>query len=514
MTNPLPGSPRRHSLSGKLGLLLLVALALAPRLSGLDSPPVDAHHVRQADTANIARNMLREGIDVLHPRIDWAGPDGGYVESELPLYAASVALLWRALGQNYQPEPTWPRLISILCWLLGGVVLLALVHRRLRGPPWVYVLLYAFSPLAIVFSRNIQPDPMAVLLLLIGLERADAAAERDGASAWLGALVAGLAMGLAVAAKGTLALFLPLIPAILWARHRSVAAPRAALALLPAVLIPALWYWHAHTTLGAEGASFGLWGASAHKWGGPGLWFDLATWRAILGSAAAETLTPLGLVLLVRGIVVARRDPELRMYVFGVLLLAVGCVVLAEGFALHNYYQLPLVPFASVLCGAALVDGSKRLAQWGALSNRMRAGLAASALLLVIISVQVGAGFHSQSLRRDLRVEEVSRGASAMLPRQHSVVVADRHPQTIIYAIDRRGWHRTRLPPRELRKLQGLGAEYLLLTDTVSEFRAPEMHRYLRLAAVREASGPGWVLYWLRAAPPLQPAASTAPGGG
>jgi len=495
-------------------MLLLAALALAPRLSGLSSPPVDSHHVRQADTANIARNMLREGVDVLHPRIDWAGPAGGYVESELPLYAASVALLWRALGEDYRPDPTWPRLISILCWLLGGLVLLALVQRRLRGPPWVYLLLYAFSPLAIVFSRNIQPDPMAVLLLLIAVERADAGADRDGPSAWLGALVAGLVLGLAIAAKGTLALFLPLLPAILWARRRPAAAPRVALALLPAVLIPALWYWHAHTTLGAEGASFGLWGASAHKWGGPALWFDLTTWRAILGSLVAETLSPLGLILLVRGGFIARRNPELRMFVFGVLLLAIGCVVLAEGFALHDYYQLPLVPFASVLCGAALVDAAKRLAQWGALSNRVRGGLALSALLLVIISLQIGAGFYGQSLRRDLRVEEVSRGAAAMLPRQRSVVVADRHPQTVMYAIDRRGWHRTRLPPRELRKLQGLGAEYLLLTDTVAEFRAPEMHDYLRLAAVREASGPGWVLYWLRPAPPLRPASDAGPGGG
>ena len=98
-----------------------------------------------------------------------------------------------------------------------------------------------------------------------------------------------------------------------------------------------------------------------------------------------------------------------------------------------------------------------------------------------------------------------------MLPRKHSVVITDRHPQTIMYAIDRRGWHRTSLPPRELRKLQGLGAEYVLITSTVSEFRDPLMVAYLRLAAIREASGPGWVLYRLRDAPPLRAPPTDAP---
>ncbi len=511
MNIPVPGSSHRHSPRALVALLLLFSFALTVRLNSLQAPPVDVHHVRQADTASIARNMLREGIDILHPRIDWAGPEAGYVESELPLYGAMVAGLWRALGQNYLPDHRVPRLVSIACWLLGGLLLLRLVRRRLRGPPWVYLLLYAFSPLAIVFSRNIQPDALAVLFMLLAIERADASSEGEGAAPWIAALLAGVAMGLAIAVKGTLALLLPLLPAILLARRRPGARRRVVVAMLSSVLLPVLWYWHAHYTLGADGASFGLWGKTAHKWGNPSLWFDVATWRAIVGSAITQTLSPLGLLLLIWGAALARRRAELRMFVVAVLSVAAGFVVLTEGFALHNYYQLPLVPFASVLCGAALVDVGGRLAQWGALTGRMRAAIAASVFLLAVLSVQLGTGFVSQSLLRDQRVEDLSRGVSAMLPRKHSVVITDRHPQTIMYAIDRRGWHRTSLPPRELRKLQGLGAEYVLITSTVSEFRDPLMVAYLRLAAIREASGPGWVLYRLRDAPPLRAPPTDAP---
>jgi hypothetical protein len=312
-------------------------------------------------------------------------------------------------------------------------------------------------------------------------------------------------MGLAIAVKGTLALLLPLLPAILLARRRVGTRRRVVLAMLCALWLPALWYWHAHYTLGAEGASFGLWGKTAHKWGSPSLWFHMATWRAIVGSTITQALSPIGVLLVIRGAVLARRQAELRMFVVAVLFVGAGFLVLAEGFALHNYYQLPLVPFASVLCGAALVDSGGRLAQWGALTGRMRAAIAASVLLLAVLSVQIGAVFVGQSLLRDQRVEDLSRGVSAILPRKSSVVITDRHPQTVMYAIDRRGWHRTFLPPRELRKLQGLGAEYLLITSSVSEFRDPQMLAYLRLAAIREASGPGWVLYKLRPAPPLRP---------
>ena len=506
MSTLFPKPSHRYSARTLISLLVLGSLALALRLPSLDAPPVDVHHVRQADTANIARNMLRDGIDIFHPRIDWAGPEAGYVESELPLYGALVAGLWAALGQDYLPDHRVPRLVSIACWLLGGLLLSALVRRRLRGPPWVYLLLYAFSPLAIVFSRNIQPDALAVLLLLLAIERADRSSAGEGIRSNGAALCAGAALGLAIAVKGTVALLVPLVPAILWARRRGGVLGKVLLVLVPALLLPALWYWHAHQTLGAEGASFGIWGKTAHKWGSPGLWFSLSTWRPIVGSAIVQTLSPLGALLLVRGALLARPQAELRMFVVALLFVAAGSVLFTEGFVLHNYYQLLAVPFASVLCGAALVDVGGRLASWGALSSRMRAAIALSVLVIFILSLQMGATFVGESLRRDQRVEELSLGVSAMLPRKHSVVVVDRHPQTIIYAIDRRGWHRTALHPRELRKLQGLGAEYVLLTSSVDEFRDPLMLAYLRLAAIREASGAGWVLYRLRVAPPIEPA--------
>src|SRR5689334_24861527 len=76
-------------------LLALVALTLALRLVDVDKPFLDLQTWRQADTAAIARNYYEEGLDFLHPRVDWRGDTPGYVEMEFPLYNFLVACGYR-----------------------------------------------------------------------------------------------------------------------------------------------------------------------------------------------------------------------------------------------------------------------------------------------------------------------------------------------------------------------------------------------------------------------------------
>ena len=490
-------------------LLLLVLGALLLRAPGLASPPTDIHHVRQADTASIARNFVREGVDLLRPRIDWAGPDAGTVESELPLYAGATAALWRVSGTT---SPVWPRALSILAWMLGGLALLALVRRRLEGPGWAYLALYFFAPLALAFSRTVQPDALALCLLLWGLERADAAGDRESRGL-PGALLAGLLGGLAVACKGTLAFAAPLLLLLAAGRGGRSALPRAMALAGPLVLIPLGWYWHAHAHLGTDGATFGLWGEGAHKWGGLSIWLDAETWRAVLGTLVFHTLTPVGGVLAAFGVGCARQHPGLRPWALGLGLGLVAMVVVADGFRLHNYYQLPLVPFGSVLAGA------------GALELRRRsqgAGRGAAAALLVVLlalgglSALHGLTFARDALLRDSRIEVAGLALSYVVPAERALVVVDRHPQTLLYAIDRRGWHRTSVSYGGVLELEDLGAEYLLLTETSPSWSDPGLLASLQDERPLVARSPGWLLFQLqrvvaRSAPP--PAAAPPPSG-
>ncbi len=499
------GRARAHVL---LLLLLLVGATLL-RLPGLSSPPTDIHHVRQSDTASIARNFVREGIDLLRPRIDWAGPDAGTVESELPLYTAATAALWRVSGTT---GLAWPRGLSILAWLLGAAALFVLVRRRLEGPQWAYLALFLFSPLALAFSRTVQPDALALCLLLWSLERADAAGDRDRGGLAVAAS-AGLLGGLAVASKGTLAFAVPLVLLLAVGRGGRAGLSRAATSAVPLVLLPAAWYWHAHAHLGVDGATFGLWGAGAHKWGGPGIWFGVDTWRALMGTLVSHTITPVGVVLVLAGVAAARGRPGLRPWALGLGLGLVAMVLVAEGFVLHNYYQLLLVPFASVLAGAGALELRRRATASGP-------GTVAVLLMLLLalgaFSALQGLVFARDALLRDARIEVAGLALSYVVPLGHSLVVVDRHPQTLLYATDRRGWHRTEVSYGDVLQLEDIGAEYLLLTETSPSWRDPGLLTSLEDERPLVARSPGWLLFQLQRELPRPAPTPEAPaeGGG
>ena len=92
----------------------ILCLGFLLRGIGISNPPLDAHHTRQSDTVSIAMLMVEKNFTLLWPEIGWAGPDGGVVESELPLYSCIVAIGW-----YYFPlmEYAWPRILSILSWI-------------------------------------------------------------------------------------------------------------------------------------------------------------------------------------------------------------------------------------------------------------------------------------------------------------------------------------------------------------------------------------------------------------
>jgi len=480
-------------------LVLLLAIGLLLRLPGIAAPPLDAHHVRQADTASIARVMAREGIDLLHPRIGWAGPQAGTVESEFPLYAAVTALGWKVLNSEDGSVPAWPRVLSILAWLVGGLALAVLLRRRLPDLPlWLPMLLYALSPLGVLFSRAIQPDALAVAFLLWGLERADAASTR-GADGLRSVLLAGVLFGLAIVTKGTLVFWLPLLPLV---AGRSTGPGVGVLigSVCIAAFTGAAWYLHAHLNLGVDGASFKIWGPSAGKWGTASVWFDLATWRYVIGTAVSHTTTLTGVVLLAGGCVEARREPALRPWLAGLALGGLAMLAVTAGFRDHNYYQLPLVPFLSVLVGAGLAALWRSRRGW---RRPVQAMVGGGFLILTLLSLYQARLFVSEGLAQDQRLAVVAASAGAVLPPGVAMVVVDRHPQTLLYALDQQGWHRQTLDLDELQRLEGWGAEALLVTDTSPVWSDAELVRELRQGRPLVARGEGWNLLRLRVGKPL-----------
>lgn len=139
----------------------LLGIGLALRLYGLQSPFLDFHSWRQADTAAIARYFFERDSNILHPQLPYYGPPPNYAELEFALIPWITAWLYGLSG-----EQEWvARLVVIAFSMLAplGIYYIGrLLWNKWTGVATAGVL--CLSPFFIYFSRSYQPDvPMLAL---------------------------------------------------------------------------------------------------------------------------------------------------------------------------------------------------------------------------------------------------------------------------------------------------------------------------------------------------------------
>ncbi len=156
-----------------LAFILIVSLLF--RLYRVDAPLSDAYSWRQADTAAVARNFVRNGFTLFMPKYDdlssiQSGQDNpdGLRFVEFPIYNA-------LMGLSYLVLPTIPieihgRLISILFSLITLSVLYYLLlkeHSRLSAV--IGSAVFGMLPAFVFFSRVVLPEPTAVGFMFLSI---------------------------------------------------------------------------------------------------------------------------------------------------------------------------------------------------------------------------------------------------------------------------------------------------------------------------------------------------------
>lgn len=145
-----------------LGVIVVVAIIL--RLFNLTTPVADWHSFRQADTASVTREYVKQGIDLLHPKYQdlsniQSGLDNleGYRMVEFPLINAVIAF-----GVTYVGLPlvATSRVVSIAFSVLTLLSLYFLV-KELSGRKTAFLtaIVFAILPYSIFYSRVIMPEP-------------------------------------------------------------------------------------------------------------------------------------------------------------------------------------------------------------------------------------------------------------------------------------------------------------------------------------------------------------------
>jgi hypothetical protein len=423
-------------------LLAVVAVASAPLLI---AAPFDAHHVRQCATLAMAESWGSG------PAPAWALAERG----GLPLFEAVLGFALRLTGGLWAAPLA--RTISLVAWLVAAREVGLWGARRLFVPASWAAAGMLLSPLALLYGRAAQPDALAAALLAWGLARTDRGDRWD-------AVAGGIAVGLGGAMDaGVLGVALP---TLILARSP---APRRGAAALLAGLLP---------------------GAAAVAGFPPDV--PAATGGAVgvlVPVVLFTVLTPLGALLLAS--CAAEAPLGAAPFAAGLAGAAAWIAVFRSYAAEHHYALLLLLPCLSPLIAAG---AAALLRRGAALPQAGRGALAGLALVLAAASAIEGGRFLGRSLRQDSRVPTVARAAAELVPADRLVVVADRHPQSVLYAMGRRGFPRHRVDIAEIARLEAAGADALLLTETSPSWADADLRGRLLERRRVAAYGDGFVL--------------------
>lgn len=225
-------------------LLLILCMAIVPRLYKINQPFVDLAGWRQTSVAMMADNYFHRNSNILYPEVSWNGPGESYNGREFQTVSYTASLLYRVFGQH-----EWVgRIINILFGLWGIFALYQLV-RRLWDEPHAFLsaAVLAVLPGAIYFDRSFLPDPAMVSLVITSLWFFIAYLQTDSRRYFIAALLTAT-LGFLTKITGMIVL-LPLLYAtiVILSRRKALHFSRVIGILLPALgvfaVVAAYYLW-------------------------------------------------------------------------------------------------------------------------------------------------------------------------------------------------------------------------------------------------------------------------------
>ncbi len=339
-------------------LSLILLMALMVRLYKIDAPIADWHSWRQADTAAVTRNFIKEGFNLLYPKDDdMSGISEHPITNtnrfrfvEFPIYNITTYPFYLFFGV----EDKYSRLVSVL-FSLGSIIFIYLICKRYLGvaASLLTTFVYALLPFNIFFSRTTLPEPTFLFFALGMMYFVDS---------WIwdrkGDIPAGplrrsfsevdrqvwgfIFTAIAFLIKPWAIFFvLPLIYSILKKEKTKKGCLKYLyffiLALLPFI------FWRLWILQSPEGIPASSWLLNGdHIRFRPAFW-----WWLISERIGREILGATGLVLFIIGFLIKPKNGNFFMH-FWLLSLFLYFTIFATGNIRHDYYQYIFVPVAAI----------------------------------------------------------------------------------------------------------------------------------------------------------------------
>lgn len=445
-----------------LGLILIFAFQV--RTYRLDRPIADWHSWRQADTAAVTRNFVKEGFTPFAPKFDDMTPlsegelpnPNRFRYVEFPAYNILVYPLWLL----FPFQEAMARLVSIFL-SLGSIVFMFLLVARFAGSilGLLSAFIFAFLPYSIFYSTVIMPEPLLIFSMLATLLFFDVWLEkkRELIKEIPLALLAILFPALSLLTKPT-AIFLAIPLFYLAFRHLGFSlfkSPKIWLLVIFTVLPFLLWRFV--TLQHPEGVPRFMWLIDGHNLRFKGAFF----YWIIQDRLARMILTGAGVALFVLGLL-HRTKKEGLFFLSWLLGMVLYVVVFATGNVTHDYYQVALIPILSIYVAKGITF---LFLQKGSILERAFYGLVA----LILLGLTLGLGWREDRLLFNVnnpKIVEVGKLADAVLPTDAKVIAPYGGDTALLYQTNRAGWGGAYLPIAEMR---GVGATHYVTVNLNSE---------------------------------------------
>ena len=357
-------------------LLLLAGLFL--RCVALNQPLLDAHLLRQCQTAAATQSLIEQPGFPLSSSIPWLADDTARYIQELPLYNYLAIGVFRLTGQLDLSG----KVVSILLWALSFFLLQAIWRRLLEPRPTVWAnVLFVAAPLSVFYGQAFMPEMLVQALALGFVVLLLRYEEKPTLARWAACAGIGL-VGLLVKLPEVAHLYLILM-ALIWRREgwKGALQPRYLVAgLLSAVALKA---WGGYVDA-VNRADLPEWTSQETLSGfiGPvSLRFQAKPWVMIALYLGAFVVTGPAALAAAWGLRVYLRAKTAGFLGLWLLSLVVFYVLwLGNGGAAQSYYNLPaLVPLCALFgIGLQAILSTEKLALWP------RSAATVAALLLAV----------------------------------------------------------------------------------------------------------------------------------
>src|SRR3989344_5775818 len=422
-----------------LGLIVLIGFWV--RLFKIDSPIADWHSWRQADTASVTRNFIKEGFN---PFVTHYDDSSGVAETplvnlnrfrfvEFPAYNMFVYPLYLLFGVN----DAYHRMVSIVFSLL---------------------------PFNVFFSRTTLPEPTFLFFALGMVYFVDKWIGESRVSWGIWGFIFTVT---AFLIKPWAIFFIPPLIYLIFKKEKKVKAIFKYLLFFILAISPFL-IWRLWILQFPEGIPASNWLLN-----GDGIRLRPAFfWWLVQQRLGGEILGVSGLVLFLIGIIVKPKNNNWFLHIWAVSLIFY-LIVVATGNVRHNYYQLILTPVLSIFMARGFAYLFKGNANF--IPRILTIGLA---LFLLSLSFFFGWKYVKEFYKiNNPPIIEAGKRADQILPKEAIVVAPYNGDTAFLYQINRPGWAVTALPLKEM--VADFGVTYYISVNKDDKTNWVKRHFYI-----------------------------------